>query len=161
MRPYTGNNPKSVSNGQGIERLVKLTVARWGAVCLGTFANRDKRGKPGNKSVHAFYRAADIRFLTDADRNEAFEWFTSSKVANKLRIEMVCDYAYSKRDKLGRPAYGRMWMCNDDQVHRLTKGAVEGGGQKWANWLHIEIAPGALANNGAKFEEAWRSLPKP
>lgn len=161
MRPYTGNKPKSVSNGQGIERLVKLSISRWGAVSLGTYSDRDKRGKPGNKSVHAFYRAADIRFLTEADRNQAFDWFTSPTVANKLRIEMVCDYAYSKRDKLGRPAYGRLWRCDRDQVSRLNKGDVEGGGQKWANWLHIEIAPGVLANDGAKFETAWRSLSKP
>lgn len=126
---------------------------------LGTYSNRDKRGKKGNKSVHAYYRAADIRFLTEKDRNEAFAWFTGP-AAEALKIDCVVDYAYSKRDKLGRKAYGRAWNC-EKATHPLLKGEVEGGGQAWANWLHIEIGLSDVSENGAAFSAAWRTIPKP
>ena len=148
-----------MSNGQGIEKLVALCIRRWGAVNLGTYSNRDKRGKKGNKSVHALYRAADVRFVTEKDRNAAFDWFTGP-AAEALKIDCVVDYAYTKRDKLGRKAYGRAWNC-EKGTHTLSKGDVEGGGQAWANWLHIEIGLSDVSENSTAFSSAWRSVPKP
>lgn len=155
-RSYHGYTGKR-SNGEGIEKLVDLCERRWQATCLGTFADRDKRGKPGYPSVHKDYRAADLRFRTDAERNEACRWF-STVAADRLGIEIIIDYSY--RGPLRR-AFGRIWNCTNGKWRNCKQGDVSGGGQAWANFLHIEIAPGVLSEDGAKFEAAWRSLPKP
>lgn len=157
MRRYPGFTGKK-SNGQGIERLVKLSLRRWGGKSLGTYADRDKRGKPGDKSVHADYRAADLLFDDRRITVEACDWFSTPRIANALGIAMIIDYQY--RGRLRR-AYGRSWRCDREAWIPLKKGDVAGGGQDWARWIHIEIAPGMLAENGDWFEQVWRGLPKP
>lgn len=150
---YTGNK----SNGKGIEKLVDLSLHKWKtSTCLGTYAHRPKRGKT-SMSVHADYRAADIKFGSKAERLDAVEWF-SKIAADACRIELVCDYSY--RGPLRR-AYGRIWDCVNRRWMPLAKGAVVGGGEAWATYLHIEIAPGALAESGSAMEAAWRSVSKP
>jgi hypothetical protein len=37
---------------------------------------------------------------------------------------------------------------------------TDNGGSPRATWIHVEISP-AMADDAAKFEAAWRSLPKP
>lgn len=157
MRKYTGYTGKK-SSGEGIERLAFLCGRRWRSQCLGTYADRDKRGKPGQKSVHADYRAADIRFPSRAITVEACRWFSDPRVAEGLKIDMIIDYAY--RGPLRR-AYGRAWRCDRAEWVNLKKGDVVGGGEAWASFLHIEIAPGILAERGDLFEQVWRGLPKP
>lgn len=157
MRRYTGYTGKK-SNGEGIERLVFLSGRRWRSRNLGTYADRDKRGKPGDKSVHADYRAADVLYPNRKTTREACDWFSHPLVANALKIDLIVDYEY--RGPLRR-AYGRAWRCDRQEWRPLKKGEVTGGGQSWARWLHIEIAPGMLANNGDWFEQVWRGLPKP
>ena len=157
MRKYTGYTGKK-STGEGIERLVALCRRRWAAKCLGTYADRDKRGKPGQKSVHADYRATDLEFPARRTTVEACDWFTNPQVADRLGIELIVDYAY--RGPLRR-AYGRAWRCDRGTWVNLKKGDVAGGGASWANYIHIEIAPGRIADNGDLFERAWRSLPRP
>ena len=77
MRKYPGYTGKK-SNGQGIERLVKLSLRRWGGKCLGTYANRPMRGKE-QMSVHADYRAADILFPNRLTTVEACDWFSTPR----------------------------------------------------------------------------------
>lgn len=157
MRKYTGYTGKK-SNGEGIERLAFLSGRRWRSRCLGTYADRDKRGKPGQKSVHADYRAADLTFPTRAITREACDWFTDPRICDNLKIEMVIDYAY--RGPLRR-AYGRAWRCDRMAWIPLKKGDVVGGGEAWASWIHIEIAPSVLSEKGDWFEQVWRKLPTP
>lgn len=162
MRPrkYSGNDKATMSNGSGITKLVELSLRRWGGECLGIFQNRDKRNKPGDLSVHALWRAADIRFRNEHDRNQAADWFVQFN--DELKIDLIVDYAYNKRDKLGRKAFGRSWRCDRQKWVNLKQGDVAGGGSAWASWLHIELGANyPTTNNGIKFEEAWRKLPKP
>lgn len=163
-RKYSGNSPTTKSSGGGISKLVELSVRRWSAECLGIYANRDKRGKPGDLSVHALWRAADIRFRNEADRVQACVWFVQHN--HDLMVDLIVDYAYNKRDKFGRKAYGRSWRCDTQKWVNLKKGDVAGGGSAWADWLHIELAwtgPKGCPSteNGVLFEKIWRSLPKP
>lgn len=157
MRKYSGNGRDTKSSGEGIKRLVVLSVKRWGCKPLGIYSNRDKRGKPGNLSVHALWRAADISFDDDADRKQACDWFV--KYADNLKIDFIVDYAY--RGPLRR-AYGRAWRCDRGKWENLKKGDVVGGGEAWARFLHIELGYGyTTTEKGDVFERTWRALPRP
>lgn len=159
-RKYSGNASTTMSNGEGIKRLAQLSQRRWKCELLGIYADRDKRGKPGDRSVHSLWRACDLRFPNDAERAQAAEWFATH--ADALKIDLIVDYAYNKRDKLGRQAFGRSWICSRGTWANAKKGDFTGGGSAWATFLHIELGYRfATTENGDVFEVAWRSLPKP
>jgi len=148
MRKYTG--PTGVkSDGKAVEQLATLARARWKAVSLGTYADRDMRGKPEVKSVHADYRAVDLRFPTAKARKRAMQ-----TLAGLYGIELIVDYAY--RGPLRR-AYGRAWRCDRLAWRDLPKGAVMYGGESWANWLHVEVSPNC---NAEILDREFRATPK-
>lgn len=147
-KPYTGYTGVKDS-GAAIEMLVDLCKRRWNADCLGTYADRDKRGKPGSKSVHADYRAADLRFSSTAVRNRACD-----ALAGLYGVELIIDYSF--KGKL-RTAFGRAWRCDRGKWRNLKRGEVAGGGQAWADYIHVELAPGT---NVERLEKAFRATPK-
>jgi hypothetical protein len=157
-RPYTGTKDGAAKGKRpGTEKLVELCKKRWGFTNLGTWVVRDMRGKPGQLSVHATARAADIGYGTGKDaRNkaiEAFNWFLQNATA--LGIEEIHDYAFSK--------YGRGFRCSrmdKDGGVIVYKDLASSAGTPGGTWLHIELSP-AMADDAAKFEAAWRALPKP
>ena len=129
---YTGYTGVK-SDGKAIEKLVWLCGRRWRAKSLGTYVDRDKIGKPGEKSVHADYRAADIQFPDAKSRALALE-----TLAGLYGVELIIDYQY--RGKMRR-AYGRGWRCDRRTWMPYAKGVLSQGGQPWADWLHVEVAP--------------------
>lgn len=131
--PYTGYTGIK-SDGQAIERLVTLCARRWKSRSLGTYANRDKIGKHGQKSVHADYRAADIEFPTPEARKQAMQ-----TLSGLYGIELIVDYAYTGTRL--RPAWGRGWRCDRGRWQPYRKGVLAQGGMKWAQWLHVEVSP--------------------
>lgn len=147
-KPYTGYTGIKDS-GAAIEMLVDLCKRRWKAESLGTYADRDKRGKPGQKSVHADYRAADIDFPTLEAKKKA-----CATLAGLYGVELIIDYAY--RGPL-RNAFGRAWRCDRARWRNLKRGEVSGGGQSWANFIHVEVAPGT---DPERLEKAFRATPK-
>lgn len=147
--PYTGYTGVK-SDGQAIERLVWLCERRWQARSLGTYANRDKIGKHGQKSVHADYRAADIDFPTPEARKQAMQ-----TLAGLYGIELIIDYAYTGT-RLKR-AWGRGWRCDRGRWLPYRKGVLAQGGLKWAQWLHVEVSPDC---NADRLEAAFRLTPK-
>lgn len=147
--PYTGYTGVK-DPGTAIERLVNLCTRRWKAISLGTYVDRDKRGKQGSKSVHADHRAADIRFPTTTARKQALQ-----TLPGLYGIELVIDYQY--RGNRIKPAWGRAWRCDRGKWRNLKRGEVDGGGQAWADWLHVEVAPGTDAD---RLEQAFRATPK-
>jgi hypothetical protein len=155
-RAYSGNSIRTKSNGQGITTIVRLSIRRWKCQNLGIMAARDKRGKPGNLSVHALFRAADLKFKTRKQTVQALKWFV--KYNHQLKIDLLVDYAY--RGKLKR-AYGRSWSCNTQKWKAHKKGEIEGGGTAWAKWIHIEQGYSALSEDAVLTEQHWRALPKP
>ena len=147
--PYHGYTGVKDS-GDAIERLVWLAGRRWRVISLGTYVDRDKRGKEGQKSVHADYRAADIRFMSKADRKQALSVF-----AGLYGVELVIDYQWTGT-KLRR-AWGRGWRCDRGRWQNYKQGQISGGGQNWADWLHIELAPGCDPD---RLEAAFRATKK-
>jgi hypothetical protein len=157
-RPYTGTKDGAAKGKRpGTEKLVELCKKRWGFSNLGTWVVRDMRGKPGQLSVHATARAADIGYGTGKDaRNkaiEAFNWFLQNAAA--LGIEEIHDYAFSK--------YGRGYRCSRADKNGgviVYKDLASSAGTPGGTWLHVELSP-EMADDAAKFEAAWRALPKP
>jgi hypothetical protein len=157
-RPYTGTKDGAAKGKRpGTEKLVELCKKRWGFSNLGTWVVRDMRGKPGQLSVHATGRAADIGYGTGKDaRNkgiEAFNWFLANAAA--LGIEEIHDYAFSK--------YGRGFRSSRADKNGgviVYKDLASSAGTPGGTWLHVELSP-EMADDAAKFEAAWRALPKP
>lgn len=147
-RKYTGYTGVK-SDGKAVEQLVALCRARWGAQSLGTYVDRDKRGKPGQRSVHADYRACDVQFPDAKTRKRALQ-----TLAGLYGIELIVDYAY--RGPLRR-AYGRAWRCDRNAWRDLKKGEVAGGGEQWAQYLHIEVSPTCDAR---VLDIQFRAIPK-
>jgi hypothetical protein len=157
-RPYTGTKDGAAKGKRpGTEKLVELCKKRWGFSNLGTWVVREMRGKPGQLSVHATGRAADIGYGTGKDARakaiEAFNWFLQN--AASLGIEEIHDYAFSK--------YGRGYRCSradKDGGVIVYKDLASSAGTPGGTWLHVELSP-EMADDPAKFEAAWRALPKP
>ena len=157
-RPYTGTKDGAAKGKRaGTEKLVELCKKRWGFSNLGTWVVRDMRGKPGQLSVHATGRAADIGYGTSkegrANAVEAFNWFLANAAA--LGIEEIHDYAFSK--------FGRGYRCSRADKNGgviVYQDLASSAGTPGGTWLHVELNP-EMADDPAKFEAAWRALPKP
>jgi hypothetical protein len=157
-RPYTGTKDGvHLGKRPGTEKLVDLCKRRWGFSNLGTWVVRDARGKPGQLSVHATGRAADIGYGTGKVARdkaiEAFNWFLANATA--LGIEEIHDYAFGK--------FGRGYRCSratKDGGVIVYQNLASSAGTPGGTWLHIELSP-EMADDAAKFEAAWRAIPKP
>jgi hypothetical protein len=157
-RPYTGTKDGAAKGKRaGTEKLVELCKKRWGFSNLGTWVVRDQRGRPGILSVHATARAADIGYGTSkegrANAVEAFNWFLANAAA--LGIEEIHDYAFSK--------FGRGYRCSRADKNGgviVYQDLASSAGTPGGTWLHVELSP-EMADDPAKFEAAWRALPKP
>ena len=157
-RPYTGTKDGAAKGKRaGTEKLVELCKKRWGFSNLGTWVVRDMRGKPGQLSVHATGRAADIGYGTSKEGRakavEAFNWFLANAAA--LGIEEIHDYAFSK--------FGRGYRCSRADKNGgviVYQDLASSAGTPGGTWLHVELNP-EMADDPAKFEAAWRALPKP
>lgn len=168
-RKYTGN---SDGNGKGAkpgtEKLLEFCKKRWGFTNLGIYANRRMRNPQADKepnnpkwlSVHATGRAVDIGYTDRKKAVEAWDWFM--KYTKELGIEELHDYAYDSNVKDKQLGWGRGYRCSRGEGEAGVKiyDAKDNAGSQGGKWLHIELSP-EMANDAAKFEAAWRALPKP
>lgn len=172
-RKYTGNSDGiSKTNGArpGTVKLVELCKARWGFSNLGIFANRIMNNSQSKKdpknpkwlSVHATGRACDVGYKNRAAAVQAWDWFLANSAA--LGIEEIHDYAYRnpKQPASDKTAWGRGYRCSRGEGNKGVKifTATDNAGTPGGLWLHLEISP-EMADDTAKFEAAWRALPKP
>jgi hypothetical protein len=83
-------------------------------------------------------------------------WDWLLKYSEELEIEEIHWYAFGD--------YGAGYRCSrgpgKSGVKIFTKDDNAGSYQGSPSWLHIEISP-SMAKDAAKFEAAWRALPKP
>lgn len=168
-RKYTGNTDGVSKTGKarpGTVKLAELCNKRWGFNNLGIFSNRTMQnpkaiaGDPKWLSVHATGRAVDLGYTDRKKAVEAWDWFLANTAA--LGIEEIHDYAYDDNVKDNKPGWGRGYRCSRGEGKAGVKiyNAKENAGSQGGKWLHIELSP-AMADDAAKFEAAWRSLPKP
>lgn len=168
-RKYTGNSDGNAGKAlPGTERLVALCKKRWGFTSLGIYANRSMnnpkavKGDPKWLSVHATGRACDIGYTDRKKALEAWNWFM--QYTKELGIEELHDYAFDADVKDGKPGWGRGYRCSrgegTDPKSVKIYDAKENAGSQGGKWLHIELSP-EMAADGDRFEQVWRSLPKP
>lgn len=151
-RTYTGNK-EGVGKGKraGLEYLVACIEYLSGGKMWnnGTYMVRTMKGKTA-VSVHATGRASDISYRKTAkkpgsSRTYAVQWIDLLvKNADEIGLELLTDYSYTKG--LGG---GRTWKCDRCAWLDNRKGVIQGGGQSWADWIHIELSP-EFADNQEK-----------
>lgn len=150
----------------GTEKLVALCAARWKTKSLGIYQVRLMKNDHtvGMKltdpdagkwmSTHATGAAADIQYPSEAVAREMWDWFLANSEA--LGIEEIHWYAFGD--------FGAGYRCSRGEgkagVKIFTAKDNAGSYQGKPMWLHVEISP-AMAKDAAKFEAAWRALPKP
>ena len=156
----------------GTEKLAELCAKRWKTKNIGIYSLRlmkndhtagKKIGDPGMEkflSVHATGAAVDLGY-TDRKVGVAMWDFLLAHTL-ELGIEEIHDYAFDKDVKDGKPGFGRGFRCsrgeNSAGVKIFTKD--DNAGSFGGKWLHVELSP-AMAKDAAKFEAAWRAIPKP
>ena len=166
-RKYTGNSDGNAGKAlPGTLKLVELCGKRWGFKNLGVYANRsmnNPKATPGDPkwlSVHATGRACDLGYSDRKAALQAWDWFLAH--TEQLGIEEIHDYAFDPDTKDGKPGWGRGYRCSRGEGTKGVKiyDAKDNAGSQGGKWLHLELSP-AMAQDAAKFEAAWRSLPKP
>ena len=170
-RKYTGNSDGVSKTGKarpGTLKLVELCGKRWGFKNLGTFANRRMNNSAAAKdpnnpkwlSVHATGRACDIGYADRKVAEQAWDWFI--KYTKELGIEEIHDYAFDVDGKGAKKPWGRGYRCSRGEGNKGVKIFTEtdNAGTPGGKWLHLELSP-EMADDAAKFEAAWRALPKP
>jgi hypothetical protein len=141
-RDYIGNaDGASPGPRAGMNEFIKQVIhhSDGAFVNLGSWGQRDVKGKPGTMSVHATGRAWDAGFTTSeknpkANRKDALAFIDKVVAnANDLGIQMIIDYF--PKD------FGRAWRCDRQAWLKYSKPTVSGapGGR----WFHIEISPQA------------------
>ena len=156
----------------GTEKLNSLCAARWKTRNLGIYSARlmrnshtegKKIGDPGMEkwlSVHATGAAIDIGYEDRKVGVAMWDWFLAH--TKELGIEEIHDYAFDKDAKDGKPGYGRGFRCSRGENAAGVKlfSVDDNAGSFGGKWLHLELSP-EMAKDAAKFEAAWRALPKP
>lgn len=149
-RPYTGNSdgPAKGPRSGMVEFVSQATFACRAIWNNGHWGIRDKKGKPGNLSVHATGRAwdASYRYIVDVKdssntrgvpngRRDSLAFINKLVAnANELGIEMIIDYWSNPKDF----PYGRIWKCDRQRWQKQKPGAISGIP---GDWWHIEINP--------------------
>jgi hypothetical protein len=145
-RGYTGTSD-GVSPGrrEGTEKLKELIRKRYGLGCLGTWVVRDRRGKPGQLSVHATGRALDIYYVDRDDGLYVMDWLVAH--ADALGVEFIGDYLHGR--------FGRGWRCDRGKWQTYRVPSIGKGGR----FFHLEISP-TMADDPVTLERVFRALPK-
>ena len=158
--------------GAGTEKLVELCGKRWKATNMGIYSARlmrnshtegKKIGDPGMEkylSVHATGAAVDLGYTDRKVGLAMWDWLLAHTL--ELGIEEIHDYAFDANAKDGKPGYGRGFRCSRGEGEAGVKiyNEKDNAGSFGGKWLHLELSP-EMAKDAAKFEAAWRSLPKP
>lgn len=150
----------------GILKLLDLMSRRWASKSLGTYANRNMRNdaQPPQLSVHATGAALDAQYADEKQARIIWDWFLGSSiidgktVQHSERLGLVELHWYAYGD------YGAGYRCSRGEgkagVKIFTATDNAGSYSGSPRWHHLELSK-EMAADAAKFEAAWRSLPKP
>jgi hypothetical protein len=130
-----------------ILKCAELSMRRWkGTKNLGTYVNRDMRGKPGQKSVHATGFALDLGYKDEAQAREIWDFFVNNSLA--LNVAEVHWYTFGK--------FGAGYRCSRGEGKpgvKIYENAAESAGTG-GKWLHIEL----VDMDVAEWEQRFRAL---
>lgn len=148
-RPYNPGKAPARGKLSGTETFSSLARRRWPFSNLGTWVVRDVRNQPGTMSQHATGRALDLGYkATDrAAALEACTWIV--RYADELGVALVNDYMAGD--------HGRTWLCSRAAWRTHTTNTI---GIRYYG-IHVELHDWAARMPAAKYEQLWRSLPRP
>ena len=110
-----------------------LTRRYKGTKNIGTYVNRDMRGKPGQKSVHATGYALDLQYVDEAQARLIWDYLLVHSY--ELGVCELHWYAYGE--------YGAGYRCSRGEgkagVKVFTATDNAGSYQGNPNWLHLEL----------------------
>ena len=152
IRPYTGNKDAvHAAKREGTKALVDYCCFLFGVKNIGIFSDRNMVGaKPPKKSVHATWRATDLRGTAE-QRIKMIAFLFDHRDA--LGIEEIHDYAGSY---MANPnGWGAGYRCDRDAFKLWD--SKNNGGSKGADWVHVEISP-AMADDVAAVHAAFKKI---
>ena len=150
----------------GIRKLLELMTKRYGTKSLGTYVVRNMKNgsNPPQLSVHATGAALDAQYKDETQARAIWDWLLGSSiidgktVQHSERLGLVELHWYAYGD------YGAGYRCSRGEgkagVKIFTATDNAGSFQGSPRWFHLELSK-EMAADAAKFEAAWRSLPKP
>lgn len=150
-RPYTGNKDAvHEAKRAGMQVFVDYCCFLFGVKNIGIFVNRGMRSDPNKKSVHATWRAVDLKGTAE-QRKKMVEFLFAHR--DILGIEEI--HAY---DGVGCPLpnltkYGAGYRCDRDAWKAWD--AKNNGGTPGADWAHVEVSP-AMADNADAVHAAFK-----
>lgn len=156
-RPYTGTtDAPHPSKREGTVAVYDWLKFLFGLKGLGVFVDRDVRGKPGVKSVHATYRAMDLGG-DPATLKKTIEWVYNNRQA--LGIEEIHDYA---GNFIPNPkGFGAGYRCDRDKGGMLAGWKVYDKntiGSPGATWTHIEVSPAIADSTKAQIDAIFKDI---
>jgi len=151
-RTYTGStDARGNVRRMGTLRFMDYCTFLFGVKNIGIYSDRGMRSDPSKKSVHATWRAIDLKGTKD--QRKALNEFLVAH-ADLLGIEEI--HAY---DGTGVPLkcgkWGAGWRCDRDAWKVWT--AKANGGTPGADWTHVEIDP-AHADSVALVDQAFAQI---
>jgi hypothetical protein len=150
----------------GIRKLLELMTKRYGTKSRGTYVVRNMKNgsNPPQLSVHATGAALDAQYKDETQARAIWDWLLGSSiidgktVQHSERLGLVELHWYAYGD------YGAGYRCSRGEgkagVKIFTATDNAGSFQGSPRWFHLELSK-EMAADAAKFEAAWRSLPKP
>lgn len=139
---WDGKKPSTL-----IVKCAELCGKRWkGTKNLGTYVNRDMRGKPGQKSVHATGFALDLGYKDETQARDIWDFFVGNSLA--LNVAEVHWYTFGK--------YGAGYRCSRGEGKtgvKIYANAEESAGSG-GMWLHIEL----VDMDPTEWETRFRAL---
>lgn len=152
VRPYTGNKDAVHSAKRlGTEAFVNYCCFLFGVKNIGIFSDRNMVGaNPPKKSVHATWRATDLKGTAD-QRIKLITFLFDHRDA--LGIEEIHDYAGTYA--VNPNGWGAGYRCDRDAFKLWD--AKNNGGSKGADWVHVEIAP-AMADDVNAVHAAFKTI---
>ena len=151
-RKYTGNTDAvHAQKREGTKVFVDYCCFLFGVTNLGIFSDRNMVGaNPPKKSVHATWRAVDLKGTTE-QRFKLIEFlFTHRDI---LGIEEIHDYAGTYMPNPN--GYGVGYRCDRDSFKLWD--SKNNGGSKGATWVHVELAP-LLADHPDVVHHAFKTI---
>lgn len=155
MRKYIGFDGYANGKRKGTEELARQFIKMTGGAFFhnGSYGRRPIRGGD-TPSIHGTGRACDYGYRGApysgcGNRAVAEKWINwLAEHADELMLTMIVDY-------MPKP-FGRAWRCDRGWKTYLTP-TVSGGGQSWADWIHVEVDP-SVADDDQFFKDAFAKL---
>lgn len=120
---------------------------------LGSYGQRDMKGKPGTLSVHATGRAVDLGFSKSDKHPEANR--ARAMAAVKLVLEHANEFGIQACYDYWPLPWGRGWRCDRQTWENYTVKTISGAPR--GQWFHFELEP-RMADDPAAVKAVFNKV---